>query len=63
MKGRRCCGLCKGKKSPDKDPRRVGMLEREIIEQNQKMKSVERTKKILREDIYQNLTKMYFQLG
>jgi hypothetical protein len=63
MKKGRCCGLFSDKKAYDKNQKKVGMLERQVMEQNATKKSVERTKKILREDIYQNLTKMYFQLG
>ena len=55
--------MFRDKKMYDKSGKKVGMLEREMIEQNKKAKRVERTKKILREDIYQNLTKLYFQLG
>ena len=61
--GKRCCGLCGQSKDKNSNSKKVSMLEREMIAEREEQKKLERTKKILREDIYQNLTKRFFQLG
>ena len=62
MKGR-CYGLCGRGKKDDGNTKKVSMLERDMLTYQHEMETLERTKKILREDIYQNLTKLFFQLG
>jgi len=58
-----CFGWCSRNKKNDYNTKKVNMLDKDIDTYLHDKETLERTKKILREDIYQNLTKLFFQLG